>query len=515
MNDWSHGYNVSMGYVFGFHPEMAPDWMDFCTRVAGFVPRRPERSGPFRYLELGSGQGVGLCLLAAANPGAEFVGVDFLPEHITHAEGLAEAAGLTNVRFVEGDFAALAVDWPNDFGTFDYVALHGIYSWVSTEMRHALVACLRHATRSGSLIYNSYNAQPGWLGTVPFQHITHLLSQSTGQDGRTVADAAIGLFERLRAGNATIFQVLPALNARLSRVKAQDIHYLVQEYLHDNWHIHWHSDVARELAGAKLNYVGSATLAENMLPTLLAPPLRDAIVEQQGQGLKQDLQDIAINQSFRRDLFSRGARRGFRREIDAVSEMRLHLITRPATDGTITVDTAFGEITLVPEAFSEVFGALESGPKTIGELASLQAMQAQGREGAIQILLLLLHSARLGIEAIDAGAPDNARRLNLVLAQAVAKGAPYDHIAAPVLGSAIKVSNAEMLLIDCWLESSGKADAARLAKGLAERLARLGRKLKEDGKDLTGAQAEQRFADMAKRFLEQSLPRWRALGAFA
>ena len=106
MSDWSHGYNVSMGYSYGFYREMAPDWLDFCAWIGGFEP--PRRAGrPLRYLELGCGQGFGLCLLAAANSGAEFLGVDFQPEHIEHATGLAEAAGLTNVRFVRADFLDL------------------------------------------------------------------------------------------------------------------------------------------------------------------------------------------------------------------------------------------------------------------------------------------------------------------------------------------------------------------------------------------------------------------------
>ena len=36
MGDWSHGYEVSVGYSYGFFREMAPDWLDFCTRLAGY-----------------------------------------------------------------------------------------------------------------------------------------------------------------------------------------------------------------------------------------------------------------------------------------------------------------------------------------------------------------------------------------------------------------------------------------------------------------------------------------------
>ena len=82
MSDRFHGYDVSVGYSYTFYREMAPDWLDFCVRQAGVGVARAE--GPFRYLELGAGQGLGLCLLAASNPAAEFVGVDFQHEHTEH-----------------------------------------------------------------------------------------------------------------------------------------------------------------------------------------------------------------------------------------------------------------------------------------------------------------------------------------------------------------------------------------------------------------------------------------------
>ena len=86
MADESHGYNVSVGYSAHFIREIAPDWMRFCTRANGF--EAPETGPTYRYLDLGCGPGFHLCLLAATNPQAEFVGVDFQSDHIEHARGL-------------------------------------------------------------------------------------------------------------------------------------------------------------------------------------------------------------------------------------------------------------------------------------------------------------------------------------------------------------------------------------------------------------------------------------------
>ena len=370
MNDWSHGYDVSVGYSYGFYREMAPDWLDLCAAAAGVGAPRDRRSGAFRYLELGSGQGIGLCLLAAANPEAEFVGVDFLPDHVAHSQKVADAAGLANVRFFEADFLDLATAWPEEFGTFDYVTLHGIYTWVSDGVRQGVIDCLSHATHAGSLAYVGYNTLPSWLAIAPFQHITRELKRATGEGGLTVIEDSLRLFDRLLTGNALAFQALPPLKARLETVKAEIPNYLVQEYLNENWRPMWHSEVARQLEPIELDYVGSATIVENLLPDALPPALRAPILEQDSSALRQDLQDFVLNQSFRRDIFRRGpADKSC--GADALADMRLRLLSPPAPGTNIRIETSFGNVTLQPQAYADIVAALAQGSKSVGELTAL------------------------------------------------------------------------------------------------------------------------------------------------
>jgi SAM-dependent methyltransferase len=504
MDGGSHGYDGSVGYSYGFYREMAPDWLDLAARLAGHVPPARGQSPSFRYLYLGSGQGMGLCLLAAANPDAEFLGIDLQGEHIAHAEALSAGAELRNVRFVQADFVDLAAAWPADFGTFDYVVLHGVYTWVSPFVQEAIVGCLAHAVRPDGLVYASYNTQPGWLGTMPFQHISRLIRDTGGKASGAAIEESVQLFDRLRAGGAATFQILPALKARLDAVKTRSTGYLVQEYMHASWRPLWHSDVAGAFGRSGLAYVGSATLAETMLPGVLPPPLRDTILGQQGDALRQDVQDFVVNQSFRRDVFRRGTESGGGRDPAAIGRTRVHLVSPPGAGATITLETAFGEVALQYPAFAQVVDALRGGPKSIGELAELPDMRKQGMANAVQILLLLIHARMLAVGTDAAGGAEAAWRLNAAVARGAAEGLPYDHIAVPALGGAIAVGEVDLLLLDAWLAVSGEADAAMLAAGVAARLGRLGKTPIEGG----------RLAALAKTFLDQSLPRWRGLGMF-
>lgn len=268
MTSWSHGYNVSAGYTYGFYRELAPDWIDLALSFRGLEPPRGQPGAAFRYLELGSGQGFGLCLLAAANPEGEFLGIDFSPEHTAHANALAGKLRLTNVTFLEGDFATLGAAWPAALGAFDYVTLHGIYSWVPEPIRDSLVAILSAATAPGGAVYVSYNAMPGWVSTLPFQHILHLLHVEGKAKDMGAVRAGRELFSKLQAAGSGVTKALPALESRIEGTLKQPEPYLVQEYLHENWHPLWSSQVAGELAGAKLGLAATATLAELLLSTL-------------------------------------------------------------------------------------------------------------------------------------------------------------------------------------------------------------------------------------------------------
>ncbi|MEM3580867.1 MAG: class I SAM-dependent methyltransferase, partial [Candidatus Bathyarchaeia archaeon] len=160
MADWAHGYNVEVPYTYGYYRETSPQWLRWATYLGG---RKPPSGKRIRYLELGCGQGFNLLLHASSHPSMEFLGIDFNPSHIAHAEELVRLSGLTNVKFVEGDFLELEKEWPKEYGTFQYVVLHGIWSWVSKDVRKALINILRKVVVPGGIVYIPYNALPGWL----------------------------------------------------------------------------------------------------------------------------------------------------------------------------------------------------------------------------------------------------------------------------------------------------------------------------------------------------------------
>ncbi len=83
-------------------------------------------------VDLGSGGGID-CLLAAraVGPSGTVVGVDFLPEMVERATGAAAAAGLANVRFVQGEIESL----PLAEASVDVVISNGVINLSPRKVR--------------------------------------------------------------------------------------------------------------------------------------------------------------------------------------------------------------------------------------------------------------------------------------------------------------------------------------------------------------------------------------------
>jgi SAM-dependent methyltransferase len=86
----------------------------------------PAPVGRCRALELGCGNGANLIPMALTLPKSQFVGIDLAEIPIRTAQELASELGLLNCAFRHLDLAELTPD----FGEFDYIIAHGVYSWV-------------------------------------------------------------------------------------------------------------------------------------------------------------------------------------------------------------------------------------------------------------------------------------------------------------------------------------------------------------------------------------------------
>ena len=128
MSDWTAGYVADIGYTYGYYAELNPQRVKLAFTNQGLV--FPEVGAA---CELGFGQGLSANVQAAASV-TQWHGTDFNPSQAGFAQELA-AASATGAKLYDEAFDEVC-NRP-DLPDFDYIGLHGIWSWISDENRHA------------------------------------------------------------------------------------------------------------------------------------------------------------------------------------------------------------------------------------------------------------------------------------------------------------------------------------------------------------------------------------------
>jgi len=136
------------------HPQTHPARLHVIGALMGLEPAPADHC---RVLELGCGDGTNLVPMAWALPGSEFRGVDLAAERIRHGQLMAQDLGLKNLQLVPGDLRHLDGEW----GQFDYLIAHGLYSWVPLEVRDHMLRLCRRLLAPHGIAFVSYNALPG------------------------------------------------------------------------------------------------------------------------------------------------------------------------------------------------------------------------------------------------------------------------------------------------------------------------------------------------------------------
>ncbi len=512
MTEWTAGYVGDVEYISGFYREQGPVHLDLACMLGGVQP--PDRIGGLSYCELGCGQGLTTLLLAAANPDGRFVGIDFNPAHIARGRALAAAAGLTNVELLEASFASLLDPGAPPLPAFDYVTLHGVYSWISAENRQAIVRFLADHVRPGGAVYVSYNAMPGWMMGLPLQRLLYeFASAHAGRSDRMVEQALAFVAAMQKAGARAIpdKDLIARLEGEVGRGKTS---YLAHEYLNAHWQPLYHADVARGLAAAKLSFVGSASLLENFPDLVLSAQQRELIAQIPGETARETLKDYFVARTFRRDVFVRGPRRlpSDARE-RLLAQVRLAPLLPPERTR-LDVTVPAGEAKLEERLYRPAFAALAERDVTAAEILDLAEVRGKTSGTALELVGMLAGTGQAVPVPAPSAARDGAVRLNrAVIAENVAQGMSEAALAAACAASGVRIGLFEMMAYEA-LAGGAVAEVEAMAEAAWVPLAARGDSLREEGKPIAGREAN--LAVLRREFatvLAESVPIWRRLGA--
>jgi SAM-dependent methyltransferase len=506
MVEWSDGYVTNIEYTSGFYPGLSPLAQNFALLFRGHEP--VSLSQGFTYCELGCGHGFSTAVVAAANPKGSFWGIDFNPSHIASAEQLARAAGIANLTYVEQSFAeALRSDLPR----FDFISLHGVWSWVTRENRRAIVDLIYAKLKPGGVVYISYNAMPGWAQNAPLRQLFVEWLRGQGELTPERVNGALAFAERVRKAGAAYFEINPLSGKRLDAIASMSRNYIAHEYFNREWSPSYHSDVAADLAAAKLVFAGSSLISEQIDQLMIKPEALELLKEVSDSVARETVRDYFVNQQFRRDLFARGARQLSARERNDRLLATRFALRAPPPQLPMKVRFPLGEVSLNPTPYQLVLDALAEGPLTLRQILEKPGIAALGDNAGFQAVVILV-AATFVAPALDPDGEEQRRvstaRFNQAMFSRQAGGRQEHTLASPLLGTGITVANIEQLFLT--VEAAKDPDpVGSLMRLMQERQQQL---LKE-GKPV--ASTEEARIEVERTFAEfrrTRLPTYRQLG---
>jgi methyltransferase-like protein/SAM-dependent methyltransferase len=284
------------------HGQTHPNHLAAIGTLLQMNPAPPDQC---RVLELGCARGGNLIPMAYTLPNSQFLGIDYSARQIADGLESIQELNLGNILLEKMDI----INVPDDFGQFDYIIAHGIYSWVPMPVRDALLRICRDHLAPQGIAYISYNTYPGWH-MLDIARELMLFATRKIDDFAAIASHGLEMIEMMVEGipeshpyYKSYFKTYKESLVEKREVRGSSAEQLI---LHDelatvNQPVHFH-EFAEHASQYELQYLAEASFA-SVLPNDI-PPDTVKKVEELSEDLIEFEQylDFLKNRSFRRTL---------------------------------------------------------------------------------------------------------------------------------------------------------------------------------------------------------------------
>jgi SAM-dependent methyltransferase len=508
MSDWTAGYVADIGYTFGYYTELNPLRVKLAFLNAGLVP--PEVGTA---CELGFGQGMSANIHAAASV-AHWHGTDFNPAQAGFAQELACASG-SGAQLHDDAFADFCAR--PELPDFDYIGLHGIWSWISDKNRGVIVDFIRRKLKVGGVLYISYNTLPGWSTFAPMRHLLTQHASTLGSEGSGIVnriEGALDFADKLMATTPLYARANPSVPDRLSKLKGQNRNYLAHEYFNADWHPMYFADMAKWLSPAKVGFACSTHFLDHVGQINFTADQQTILSSIADADLKETVRDFMVNQQFRKDYWVKGARKlSALEQAEALRLLRV-LLTTPRADVPLKVTAALGEANMTETVYAPVLDAMaDHKVRTVVQLEQMVKDKGVNFAQLNQAILILAGAGHVQLaqeETVVSKARKTSDKLNAYLLNKARGSADVGYLTSPVTGGGITVGRFAQLFL--LARSQGAKQPAEWAQFTWNLLAAQGQRILKEGKQLETA--EENLAELtaqAQAFADKQLPILKAL----
>lgn len=369
------GYFTSLAYSIGYYSALNPLHASLISKLCG--SDRPEA---ITACELGFGNGLSLCIHAATS-NTIWYGADLMPEHVNFAKKLLHKSGVTSYLYNEefNNFCGR-----KELPQFDFIALHGVWSWINDENRKTILDFIRRKLRPNGIVYISYNSLPGQGQLQPFRHIFKKFYESEINVSREDFFAIPKALERvteLLEFDASALKANENIKEHVLNLRHRDIGYLGHEYLNDSWEPMYFDKVSNDLKSSGLNFLSSSHFIDHIPSFNFSRGQYELLSRIQDITERQLIIDYITNRQFRREYWIKED--GIRApEVDLAkfSDDSLFVQIVPDTEIKLSIKADATSISLSQEfykPFIACFTGYES--KSFTELVSQMSKHGAGR----------------------------------------------------------------------------------------------------------------------------------------
>lgn len=443
MSDWSYGYVTDIPYTFGYYTELNPLRSKFLLLCEGCVPPKFNTA-----CELAFGQGMSINFHATASD-TEWYGTDFHPSHAAFAANVAQVAG-NNAHIYDQSFEELLAR--DDLPDFDFIGMHGTWSWISDENRRIVRDFIRKKLKVGGVLYISYNTFPGFAPFVPVRELMLEWQNSLGRVGDGVANnvqGSLDFLKKLSEAKPRYFEANPELKMRVERLQEQNRNYLAHEYFNRDWAPMSFATMQEWLGEAKLNYVCSASHADHCPAVSFTQEQIKLIEEIRDPVFRESVKDFCSATQFRRDYYIRGKRSISRDEQLRELQSLKFILAKPAQSFDYKARGSVGEVTL-KESIYKPLVHLFSDLKVhdFDEVKKYAEDNGYSLQIAIECLLILSSTGMIETVQEATGAiKKRCKRLNEWILNRATTSDSLNYLASPLTGGAANIDRTRMLLI--------------------------------------------------------------------
>nr|WP_317199145.1 class I SAM-dependent methyltransferase [uncultured Psychrobacter sp.] len=449
MANWSEGYISDIDYTYGYYAELSPNNVKIPFLMAGL--EAPKFTSA---CELGFGQGMSINAHAAASD-VKWYGTDFNPSQASFAKELADISGSAAHIFDQsfGEFCNR-----EDLPDFDFIGLHGIWSWVSNDNRDIITDFIRRKLKVGGVLYISYNTLPGWAAASPIRHMLTEHDHMHGSRGQGIGKrvkASIEFTQDLLKLCQPLVQQVPSIPQRLEDISKQNSNYLAHEYFNREWQPMYFSEMADWLSPTKTNFACSASFLEDYNPSSYNNEQLAFIETLDDPMFAQSVKDYMHNKQFRRDYWVKGARKISMAKSEQIwHQLRFRMIAN-AENIKYEVNGAAGTIALREDIFKTVVTLLSD--HKIHQVADLQQQLPDDFEQnwlfeSLAILHAQGHIILVQEDVVIEKVQEHCRRLNAYIMQQSLVSPELAALVSPLTGNATTYGRFHLIFLHAYIQ---------------------------------------------------------------